>query len=248
MEIPEMKELPIVPEGFASGEGVYDGVCVKLPAIRPDTPGVMNAPAPASLPDSRITGVVLAGGLARRMGGRDKGLIECAGRPLTAYALDALRVVAPRVLVNANRHLEEYGCFGAPVIPDASGDFSGPLAGMLAALRAAETPYVLVIPCDCPLLRGAWLNRLIERRDKENAQIAVAHDGMRLNPVFALLDRHLEPDLAAYLARGERKIDLWMQRHRLAVVDYSDHPELFLNANTPEELAELESRCSTPSK
>lgn len=208
----------------------------------------MNAPAPTAPPDSRITGVVLAGGLARRMGGRDKGLIECAGRPLTTYALDALSKVTPHILVNANRHLDEYRRFGPPVIQDASGDFAGPLAGMLAALRAADTPYILTIPCDCPLLHGAWLHRLMERRDREDAEIAVAHDGERLNPVFALLDRRLEADLADYLEGGGRKIDLWMMRHRLAVVDFSDHPEMFLNANTPEELAELERRCVTPSK
>ena len=199
-------------------------------------------------PDPRITGVVLAGGLARRMGGRDKGLIECAGRPLTAYALDALRQIAPQVLINANRHLDEYRRFGVPVIPDASGDFEGPLAGMLAALRAADTPLVLTVPCDCPLLQGAWLHRLIEHRDAEGAEISAAHDGERLNPVFALLDRRLEPDLAAYLAGGERKIDRWMRRHHVAVVDFSDHAEMFLNANTPEELAELERRCAMPSK
>lgn len=197
---------------------------------------------------TNITGVVLAGGLARRMGGRDKGLIGCAGRPLAAYALDALGKVTPRVLLNANRHVDEYRRLGAPVIQDASGDFAGPLAGMLAALRAAETPYILTIPCDCPLLQGAWLNRLIERRDAEDAEICAAHDGERLNPVFALLDRRLEADLADYLEGGGRKIDLWMRRHRLAVVDFSDHPEMFLNANTPEELAELEKRCVTPSK
>lgn len=182
------------------------------------------------------------------MGGRDKGLIECAGRPLVSYALDALRAVTPHLLINANRHLEEYRRFGAPLVPDAGGDFAGPLAGMLAAMRAADTPYVLVIPCDCPLLQGHWLCRLMKDRDRHDAPIAVAHDGTRLNPVFALLDCGLEADLADYLGSGGRKIDLWMQRHRPAVTDYSDHPEMFLNANTPEELAELEKRCATPSK
>jgi molybdopterin-guanine dinucleotide biosynthesis protein A len=209
----------------------------------PINPLTMKIPQAAL--DTQITGVVLAGGLARRMGGRDKGLIELRSRPLIAYALDALREITHRIMINANRNLDQYQRFSVPVITDEGGDFEGPLAGMLAALRAADTPYLLTIPCDCPLLQGAWLHRLIERRDAEDAEIAAAHDGERLNPVFALLDRRLEADLADFLEGGGRKIDVWMRRHRLAVVDFSDHAEMFRNANTPEELAELERRCAT---
>lgn len=192
-------------------------------------------------PIATLTGVVLAGGEARRMGGRDKGLIPFLGRPLAAYALDALRQVAGRVLVNANRHREAYAQLGYAVIGDASDSYEGPLAGMLAALRAAETPHVLVIPCDCPLLQPAQLRRLYDTLLAQRAEVCAAHDGVWLNPVFAVLDRRLAGSLSAYMDSGGRKIDLWMKQHKLAVADFSNEADMFRNANTPEELAALES-------
>lgn len=194
-----------------------------------------------AFPDrNRLTGVVLAGGRARRMGGQDKGLIPFRGRPLVAYALEALDAVAGRILINANRNREQYARFGYPVVGDAGDGFEGPLAGLLAALRAAETPYVLTVPCDSPLVAGPLLARLWTRLEAAGAEIAVAHDGAWLQPVFLLAERGLAEDLAAYLAGGGRKIDTWLHTRRLAITDFSDHPELFTNLNTPEELAELE--------
>lgn len=200
----------------------------------------MPAQLSSQAPISTLTGVVLAGGEARRMGGRDKGLIPLHGRPLVRYALDALSQVAGQVFINANRHREEYAQLGYPVIGDGSERYDGPLAGMLASLRTATTPYVLVIPCDCPLLQAAHLRRLHDALLAENAEACVAHDGVWLNPVFAVLHRSLADDLQAYMDKGLRKIDLWLKQHKLVVVDFSADADLFRNANTPEELAALE--------
>lgn len=189
---------------------------------------------------ANITGVVLAGGRARRMGCVDKGLLAWHGRPLVAYALDALRPAAGTLLVNANRNLQEYARFGYPVIADHNGEFDGPLAGLLSAMRAAQTEYVLTVPCDCPLIDGALLGRLYARLREEGAEICAAHDGERMHPVFLIAQRRLADDLADYLASGQRKVETWLRSRRLALADYSDHPEWFANANTPEELAALE--------
>lgn len=193
------------------------------------------------IPDrTKITGVVLAGGRARRMGGEDKGLIPFRGRPLVTFALDALASVAGRILVNANRNRDMYASFGYPVVADLTDSFDGPLAGLLSAMQAAETPYVLTVPCDSPLVTGRLLMRLCGAMQESKAELCAAHDGARLQPVFLLAERRLAADLEAYLASGERKMETWLRRHKLALADFSDHPELFANANTREELAELE--------
>jgi len=189
---------------------------------------------------AKITGVVLAGGRATRMGGSDKGLLAFKGRPLVTYALDALTQVVGPILINANRNQEAYAAFGYPVIADQTSAFDGPLAGLLSAMRCARTPYVMTVPCDSPLIEGVLLERLYQTLRAENAEICAAHDGERLHPVFLVAECRLASSLEAYLASGQRKIDRWLNQHRLALADYSDHPELFANVNTPEELAALE--------
>lgn len=189
---------------------------------------------------AKITGVVLAGGRGRRMGGIDKGLVEFNGRPMISYALDALRCVADTVLINANRNHETYSDLGYPVISDLTGDYDGPLAGILTAMKAAKTPYLLTMPCDCPLLRGELLIRLPEAYFNNNADCCAAHDGERLHPVFLFLGTVLTGSLEHYLDSSDRKIDRWLGKHNLVQADFSDHRHMFSNINTPEQCAELE--------
>ena len=181
------------------------------------------------------------------MGGEDKGLLPFRGQPLVSYVLEGLKSQADNVLINANRNLDEYAAFGYPVIQDGSETFDGPLAGLLSAMRASSTPYVLIVPCDAPLMSGDLLARLLHRfneaQDEEEAglpaELCAAHDGERLHPVFLLAETRLADDLAAYLASGERKVQLWLHRHRLVFADYSDRPEVFANLNTPDDVAAL---------
>lgn len=187
-----------------------------------------------------VTGVVLAGGKGRRMGGRDKGLMPLAGRPAVAHVLERLAPQVDRLLINANRNGEAYAAYGYPVVADRIADFAGPLAGMAAALAAAETEQVLTVPCDTPWLPTDLTARLERARQAEDAAIATVADGHTSHPVFALLARHLRPSLEAYLSEGERKIDRWFARHPLAFGDFSDCPEAFTNINTPEEQAAAE--------
>ncbi len=194
-------------------------------------------------PRETITGVILAGGRARRMGGRDKGLLTLSGEPLARRAARLLAPQVGRLIINANRNRERYaellaGYPDATVISDDLDGFLGPLAGMLAALEATRTDYVLTVPCDSPLLLDDYAARMHAALTAD-AALAVAHDGQRLQPVFALLHHSLASDLRAALEGGERKIDRWYATHRMAIADFSDAPELFRNVNTPEDLAEL---------
>lgn len=191
-----------------------------------------------------ITGLVLAGGRAQRMGGIDKGLVLLNGRPMIEHVIGALRAGTGHLLINANRNLEQYAKFGYPVIPDVMDGYLGPLAGMASGMRAAGTRYIVTAPCDTPLIPGNLVPRLCEPLIRENADISVAHDGERLHPVFALMRCELLPSLLAYLNAGRRKVDLWYARHRLAVADFNGETGAFINVNRPEERAELENRLA----
>lgn len=191
-----------------------------------------------------ITGVILAGGRATRMGGRDKGLLLLNGRPMIQYVLESLSPQVDEVLINANRHLQEYGQFGPPVITDEPKEFSGPLAGMAAALHASHSDYVLSVPCDGPWVPRDLAQRLLKALLLQGTKVAAAHDGERLQPVFALIHRDLLPALEAYLAAGDRKLGMWIKQQQAALVDFSDQVEAFFNVNSPMELREAERRLA----
>ena len=193
-------------------------------------------------PREAVTGVILAGGRGARMGGVDKGLVEVAGRPMVEHVLAAVERQAGAVAINANRSTERYARYGHPVIPDRLDGFQGPLAGMASALAAAATEFVLVVPCDSPLVDASLGPRLHAALAERGADIAVAHDGARMHPVFVLLRRAARAALEDFLARGERKIDRWFAEEKTAVVDFSDLPEMFLNVNREEDRNRLESR------
>lgn len=187
-----------------------------------------------------ITAVILAGGRSSRMGGEDKGLLDFQGKAMIEHVIEVLQQRVDKVLINANRNLERYRLFGYPLISDATRDHHGPLAGFLAAMQAATTPEVLIVPCDSPLLCTELIERLVTEKNRSGAEIAVAHDGHRLQPVYALLSVSLKDSLRDYLAGGERKIDRWFPQHNMATVDCSDISQVFANINTPQELAQLE--------
>ena len=189
---------------------------------------------------NNVTGVVLAGGLARRMNKQDKGLILYHNKPLVSYALNALSEVAEKVYINANRNLNEYNQFEYEVISDKTDSFDGPLAGILSAMSQASTEILLVIPCDSPLIKAEHLEKLLIAINKEESEIAVGYDGQRIQPVFLALKTSLKNSLNNYLVEGNRKIVVWLQQHQLTQVDFSQNTEIFLNINTMTELNALE--------
>lgn len=204
----------------------------------------MQIPPPPEGP-ADITGVILAGGKARRLSGRDKGLEPFAGQPLVAWVIAALEPQVGEVLINANRNPDAYGAFGHRVIADALTDFQGPLAGLSSAMAATTTPWIVTAPCDGPFLARDLAARLMGALVREDAELAVASDGERLQPVHALIPVALAESLADFLASGERKIDRWYARHRVARADFSDRPESFANINSEADAAALLRRLPT---
>ena len=193
----------------------------------------------APAPDA-ITGLILAGGRGQRLGGADKGLQPWRGRPLVDHALARLAPQVREVMISANRNAALYATRAARVLPDASDDFSGPLAGILAGLRAAATPWLAVVPCDSPLLPADLVARLA--RGLGDAHGAVAQRdhgaaGLRLEPVCCLLSTALADGLARYLAEGGRKVEGWVARHATPVLfDRPEDAAAFANVNTPADL------------
>lgn len=189
-----------------------------------------------------VTGLVLAGGRATRMNGIDKGLVEVAGQPMVDHVLQRLRPQVARLVINANRNHAVYATRGWPVVADASGEFAGPLAGMAAGLKAADTDWVVTVPCDSPLVPEDLVSRLSRAVINAGADAAVASGAGRLQPVFALLPRRLLTDLESFLAEGGRKIDRWYAQHTVAEVEFDDNEGAFLNVNTPDDRDQLEAR------
>ncbi|MGR9043969.1 MAG: molybdenum cofactor guanylyltransferase MobA [Gammaproteobacteria bacterium] len=189
---------------------------------------------------TKVTGVILAGGLARRMNNQDKGLVFFQGRPMISYAIAAVEPLVDRVIVNANRNREIYEQFGWPVVADQNDRFEGPLAGILAAMDSVDSGLLLVMPCDSPLIKTVHLQKLLAAQAAIDADAAVAFDGEYLHPVFLAIKTGLKASLQDYLASGQRKIDRWLTQHRLVKVDFSNEPEVFANVNTLTELSALE--------
>ena len=184
-----------------------------------------------------ITGLILAGGRAQRMHGQDKGLIQLNGHAMVEYVLANLTPQVGELLINANRNLEEYKKFGCDVISDQLSDFQGPLAGFLSGMQSSKREYIVTAPCDGPFLCHNYVDRLQQQLVASQSKICVAHDGHRLQPVYALIDRTLTNSLRDFLEAGDRKIDLWYQQEHFCTADFSDSKEIFTNINTPEELA-----------
>lgn len=217
----------------------------------------MNAETPVTTPNPTSTpikatttlgAVVLAGGLARRMGGNDKGLITLNNAPMVTLVLNAVSAVADTVLINANRNTDQYAAFGVDVIKDVVADYQGPLAGLLSACEHLNTDWVLMCPCDTPfvesnLIAHLWQAALIEEQAAEQGKaIVVAHDGERLQPVFAIVRRTLVDSIRSFLERDERKIDRWYDEVGFTSVDCAKHRHMFDNINTPEQRATAEAQ------
>ncbi|MBZ0072998.1 MAG: molybdenum cofactor guanylyltransferase [Gammaproteobacteria bacterium] len=194
------------------------------------------AKAMSDIPKTAITALILAGGRGTRMGGRDKGLLAWDGVPLIERVLAGVTPLVGGVLISANRDLDRYRTYGFPVLPDAGEAFSGPLAGIARGLDACTTPWLWVLPCDVPQVHGALLARLIDACVATGCSAAVAHDAQHLHATFALLNTAVAPALHAFRAAGRRRAQDWLATLPAAQIDCSDHPEWFVNLNTPEDL------------
>jgi molybdopterin-guanine dinucleotide biosynthesis protein A len=191
--------------------------------------------------DAGITGVVLAGGQGRRMGGVDKGLVELDGKPMIAHVLDRLVPQVAEVLINANQNTSQYAAFGHAVVADAVGGFAGPLAGLHAGMQQAKRSLVATVPCDSPFLPHDLIARLANGLRSRDAQLAVARTFDQPHPVFCLVRRDVLPHLAHFLESGGRKIDAWYKTLVVAEIGFDDNADAFRNINTRDELRDAAS-------
>ncbi len=195
----------------------------------------------------KITGVVLAGGRGRRMGGVDKGLQLLDGKPLVHWVVERLAPQVDELLINANQNGGRYAAFGHRVVADQIPGFAGPLAGLHAALAAASHPLVATVPCDSPFLPDDLVFRLFSALTATGAEIAVARTFDQPHPVFCLCKREVLPHLNEYLANGERKFERWYSTLNVVEVPFNDESEDFANLNTRDELARCAPACDRPS-
>jgi len=191
---------------------------------------------------SLVTGVILAGGQGRRMGGVDKGLKVLHGKPMVAWVLERFAPQVDEVLINANQNLERYAALGHRVIPDEIAGYAGPLAGLHRGLTEAAHPFVATVPCDSPFLPRDLVPRLRAALERNEAEIAVAKTGEQPHPVFCLCRKRVLPGLTDFLAAGGRKIDAWYAKLKVVEVAFNDNPDGFSNINTGEELSDFETR------
>ena len=196
----------------------------------------------------QITGLILAGGRAQRMGGIDKGLIPFLHKPLIESTIARLKPQVSQIIINANRNITKYAVYGYPVAMDETPDFSGPLAGFAVGLKNCKTSYLLTSPCDSPLLPTDLAARLTQEMEKGDLQLVYASSNtpegkVWSQPVFCLMHISVLPSLEAFLAKGDLKIDRWFKELRNSTIVFNDS-QAFANVNTPEELKELEATFS----
>jgi molybdopterin-guanine dinucleotide biosynthesis protein A len=185
---------------------------------------------------NQITGMILAGGQGRRMGGVDKGLKLFRGKRLVDHAFERLTPQVAGVIINANQNLSSYRELGVRVVSDAIEGYAGPLAGLHAGLSVSKRPYLATVPCDSPFLPLDLVSRLYSHLDDAGAEIAVAKTGDQAHPVFCLVRRGVLDHLTDFLKGGGRKIDAWYSTLFVVEVNFDDQAEAFSNINTLEEL------------
>ncbi|MBB1388102.1 molybdenum cofactor guanylyltransferase MobA [Shewanella sp. SG44-6] len=192
----------------------------------------------------QIDAVILAGGMARRMGGNDKGLVSLNGQAMICHTIDKLKSQVDGIMINANRNQEQYEQWGYKVFSDQDSGYLGPLAGMVTALKQTEADYLLVVPCDCPMLPDDLVVRLLAALEQQQADLAIASDGEYEQPVVLLLKPHLATSMQAFLDGGDRKIFLWYSQHKVAVESFADQPNAFININTLEQKNKVEEKIA----
>ncbi|HED17545.1 MAG TPA: molybdenum cofactor guanylyltransferase [Gammaproteobacteria bacterium] len=184
-----------------------------------------------------ITALILAGGKGVRMGRRNKGLMDCSGRPLIEHALQQITPQVDTVLISANDDLDQYRQYHWPVLTDGEYADCGPLAGIYQALLNCPTDYLLTLPCDAPAISPVYAQRMWQAIQNSGQRSAVASSAHGLEPVFTLLSIQCVSLLADYLQQGGRRAGEWIRQLNPVTVDFSDQQQMFTNINTPENLA-----------
>lgn len=186
-------------------------------------------------PSAEVSAVILCGGQGSRMQGRDKGRVLYQGRPLVEWVLQKVGPQVAELCISANRHLDDYRAYGWPVLPDATPDFPGPLAGVNEALLRCATPWLLVVPCDTPHLPDDLVPRLLAASRAAQSGAAYAVDAEREHPVIHLLQRDCLPELSAWREQGGSSVRGFLARLEAVPVFFAN-PHAFKNVNSAAEL------------
>jgi len=184
----------------------------------------------------QVSAVILAGGRSRRMEGRDKAFVKLHGRPLIRWVIARLRTQVNELFIAANPNNALYRSLGFELLADPFGPDNGPLAGILAGLQRADTPYLLTAPCDVPYLPDTLVERLLETMETTNARAVTASDGTRQHGTISLIDRDLAADLRDYLQSGNRQVRGWLASVDAQVEDFSLKADAFMNINSGHDL------------
>lgn len=184
-----------------------------------------------------ITAVVLAGGQGSRLGGQDKGLVLIKGKHLAQYVLEKLRQQGvERIIVSANRNGQEYQTLFAEVVTDRTRNFSGPLAGIAAAMERVGRGYLIAVPCDSPFFPDDYVERLVQAFERQPQLSCVAARAQgKCQPVFCMVRCDLAASLESFLKRGESKVRLWLEENKVQWIDFPSIDD-FMNINTPRDL------------
>lgn len=189
-----------------------------------------------------ITGIILAGGQARRMNGKDKGLVMLFGKPLYQHVLDKLKPQVNTIVINANRNIHTYQQTGFPVICDTIEHYPGPLAGILAGLEYSKTEWCMFVPCDTPFIPDNLVQQLWQNR--ENHHLVYASDGEREHPTLCLIHKSQIALLKQFLAKGDKKLMLFMAQAQAKPVIFPDSQNAFENINTLDACSKLEKEAN----
>ncbi|MEH6578910.1 MAG: molybdenum cofactor guanylyltransferase MobA [Amphritea sp.] len=183
-----------------------------------------------------LSAVILAGGQGQRMGGLDKGLVPFRDRPMIEHSVELVRPYVQALLISCNRNEPRYMALADKTVVDASDEYLGPLAGILAGLTACDADQLLVLPCDTPLLSKVVLDRLLDTAREYPDHICILAEGDKFHPLHAVIPVSLQADLQRFMEGKQRAVQRWMRAHPYKLVDISDLADELYNLNTPEEL------------
>lgn len=181
-----------------------------------------------------VTGVILAGGQGRRMGGQDKGWVEYQGKPMIQHILDRLKDQVDEIIIIANRNQEAYAELGVPVYSDYLDGFQGPLVGIATGLKSAGYEHVVFVPCDGPFISSKLVHTFTQQYMRFKKPVVVASDGERLQPMVVMIQKNMVEPLERALAEGERKPDRWYAS--VGMDEVTLNPHSLHNFNTQEQM------------
>ncbi len=187
-----------------------------------------------------MTYLILAGGRGQRMQGTDKGLMLWQGKPMVEHIIEQLAIPSQRLMISANRNLNNYRQYSEQVFSDQLDDYQGPLSGLNCALQQCQTHYILCIPCDSPSPPTGLAEQLYKCMQEQHKSAAICHDGDRPQPLFCLIDRKHKHQLDEFLQLGRRKVLDFMQLIDVAVCDFSTQKAAFHNFNRVEDMQHVE--------